>query len=320
MSKNAVTASLGEQGEAAPDSVFDFLYHDSRRIGSFLSQFDANGLLTGLTQGESVTRGAKRGYKIGLGGNLPLLGGGNVDYERGPREGGSESLERAYDPFWTNALTFLDFLEERRLIVPQIEQAAFGQFVLARGYLSVLDLAMFKQAWNLPTVQQAARAGQQPDQASSGGNRHERRKQGQHRAPQTSQMPSEVDMTLDLLKVLPHTVHASIMTEHETIWANLNEDYMVTPPSEIILTHGASMPGEWAMLGILSGRPDFGETEFQQMIAERRSNLPPGLVNSAIGHLAQTMAPIIRTALGRPASAYAVTPLLVFREVAPNPE
>lgn len=60
MSKNDVTASQEEQGEAGPDSVFDFLYHDSRRIGSFLSQFDNNGLLTAINQGESASRNARR--------------------------------------------------------------------------------------------------------------------------------------------------------------------------------------------------------------------------------------------------------------------
>jgi hypothetical protein len=45
---------------------------------------------------------------------------------------------------------------------------------------------------------------------------------------------------LELMTVLPHTVHASIMTEHETIWANLREEFMVTPSSELVLTHGNS--------------------------------------------------------------------------------
>jgi hypothetical protein len=105
------------------------------------------------------------------------------------------------------------------------------------------------------------------------------------------------------------------MTHQETVWANLREEFMVTPPSELVLTHGTSMPGEWAMLGILSGRPDHGHIEHQQKLAEMGSALPPGVMNSAIGLLAQQMAPMIRMALGRPANAYAVTPILVFREV-----
>lgn len=129
-------------------------------------------------------------------------------------------------------------------------------------------------------------------------------------------MPSEADIMLELMTVLPHTVHASIMTDHETIWANLREEFMVAPSSELVLTHGTSLPGEWAMLGILNGRPDHGHIEQQQQLAQMGSDLPPGLMNSAIGLLAQQMAPMIRMALGRPASAYAVTPILVFREVA----
>jgi hypothetical protein len=313
MSKNDVTVSPEERDGANPDSVFDFLYHDSRRIGSFLSQFDSNGLLTGIGATDTSAKGSKRGYKVGVGGEMPLLGGGKLEFEREPAESGSETLERSYDPFWANALTLLDFLEERRLIVPQIEEANFGQFVLVRGWLSVLDLSMFKQAWSLPSVQKAARAGQ-PQSTLVDGNRHERRKQGKT-APAPAQMPSEVDLMLDLMGVLPHTVHASIMTEHDTVWANLRDEFMVTPAAELVLTHGASLPGEWAMLGILSGRPDIGETALQQALAEGQGNLPAGLVNSAIGVLARTMAPMIRTALGRPANSYAVTPLLIFRGV-----
>ncbi len=97
MSKKGEIVSAEEQGEAAPDSVFDFLYHDSRRIASFLSQFDANGLLTGLTQGEGVAKGARRSKKFGFGAQAPLLGGGNLEFEIGPGETGAQTRE-AFPP------------------------------------------------------------------------------------------------------------------------------------------------------------------------------------------------------------------------------
>ena len=313
MSKNDVTVSGEVQGEAEPDSVFDFLYHDSRRIGSFLSQFDNNGLLNRLTQGETAVRGAKRGWKFGVGGEVPLLAGAKVDVERQPSEAGSETLERSYDPFWANALTFLDLLAERNLIKPQIDDAALGQFVLMRGRLMILDLTMFKDAWGLDTIQRACRAGAAPPVAA--GNRQERRSQGRNNVPR-DQMPSDADVALELMTVLPHTVHATISTDAgETTWAVLRNEFMVTPPSELVLSHGSGIPGEWAMLGILSGRPDFGETEFQQRLAEMAQNLPAGLVNSGVGLMMQILSPIIRTTLGRPANAYAVTPLMIFREI-----
>lgn len=65
MSKKGEAASAKEQGEPAIDSVFDFLYHDSRRIGSFLSQFDESGLLTGITpEGRHEARRMKAGIGV----------------------------------------------------------------------------------------------------------------------------------------------------------------------------------------------------------------------------------------------------------------
>jgi len=316
MSKKGEKASSEAPDEAAPASVYDFLYHDSRRIGSFLSQFDNNGLLTGISQGETAARGAKRGWRMGIGGEMPLLGGATLEVAREPGEGGSESFERSYDPFWTNALAFLDFLTERALVQPQIEEANLGQFVLVRGHLTVLDLAMFQKVWNLPTAQQAARAGAPQPLPTAEGNRHERRnQQRQGRQQEPPQMPSDVDLTLEFLTVLPHTVHASILTQHERVWSNLREEFLVTPSAELVLTHGATLPGQWAMLGIMSGRPDYGAIEHQQALAQIGSEFEPGLVNSGIGLLVQHMAPLIRQALGRPVGSYAVTPLLIFREV-----
>jgi hypothetical protein len=312
MSNNDVTASNGAQGEAQPDSVFDFLYHDSRRIGSFLSQFDNNGLLTSLTQGDIAQRGTKRGWKVGIGGELPMLAGAKIDLERQPSESGSESLERSYDPFWTNALTFLDFLAEKNLIHPSVETAALGQFVLARGRLTVLDLSMFKEAWALPVVQSAVRAGDNSDQPE--GNRQQRRSQGK---PQSqTKMPSDADIALDLMALLPHAVHATITTDAgDNTWAVLRNEFMVSPPSELVLTHGSGIPGEWAMLGILSARPDIGQTAFQQQMATMQQTIPAGLINSGVGIIMQILSPLIRQTLGRPEDSYAITPLLIFREV-----
>ncbi|OXE35547.1 MAG: hypothetical protein CGW95_13135 [Phenylobacterium zucineum] len=311
-----MTVSLGEQGEAEHDSVFDFLYHDSRRVGSFLSQFDANGLLTGLTQGEGVTKGAKRSKKFGVGAQAPILGGGNLEFEIGPGEAGSHSMERAYDPFWTNALTLLDFLTERKLIQTEISEAALGQFVLVRGRLMMLDLTMFKDAWVLSAVQQAVRAGDNTQAANpQGNNRHERRSQGRQQ-PARNPMPADADIALELMGILPHTVHATVSgVNGETTWAVLRNEFMVTPSSELVLTHGSGIPGEWAMLGILSGQPDIGETELQKHLAQVAQTVPAGLITSGVGLMMQLLSPLIRTALGRPATAFAVTPLIIFREV-----
>lgn len=312
MSKNVVKASPEGQGKPDTDSVFDFLYHDSRRIGSFLSQFDNNGLLTGLSRGESAAKGSKRGWKVGVGADVPILGGAKLDVEREPGETGSETLERSYDPFWANALTFLDVLDERGMIARDLDSASFGQIVMVKGGLSILDLAMFKDAWRLKAIQAAMRSQTEPELPFNG-NRQQRRAQGKS-GP--AKMPDDNEIGLELLTVLPHTVHATLAAGDDRVWATLRDEFMVAPSAELVLTHGTMLPGEWAMLGILSARPDIGETEFQSQMAAIQGNYPAGLFTSGVGMMAQLMAPLIRTALGRPATSYAVTPLLIFRQVA----
>lgn len=312
MSKKGGVASEKEQGEPAIDSVFDFLYHDSRRIGSFLSQFDESGLLTGIKQGEAVTRGAKRGWKVAAGAEVPLIGGGNVGLERSPGETGSETMERSYDPFWTNARFFLDTIDQRGLIHDNLENAAYGQFVKVTGYLTVIDLVMFKEAWKLSAVQKIVRKGLPKPQPT--GNRHSRRS-GQNQEPQVG--IDEANLMLELIQIMPHAVHASILSsgnEPERVWGALRDEYMVTPASEMVLTHGRMVQGEWTMIGILNGRPDI-ETLGDNTLMEARQSIPHGLVDSAVGRVAETLAPMVRLALGRPTGSYAVTPLLIFRQV-----
>lgn len=303
-----MTVSQAAQGAAEHNSVFDFLYHDSRRIASFLSQFDNNGLLTGITQGESVAKGAKRSKKVSIGGDVPIMGGGSLEFEIGPGETGSQSLERAYDPFWANARQFLDVLTERNMIQRDISAANIGQFILATGYLSIRDLAMFKEAWKLQSIQRKVKAG-------NGGSQ----KAANFTAAQKAAVREEQENTslfLDMIQIMPHAVHAQLITSEEAnarlVWCTLNQEYLVSPASDIALAYGDMMAGEWSILGVLSAHPEYLTPDFNQQFDAENF----GLTESIVGQISKMLAPIVRLALGRPSAAYAITPLLIFREVA----
>ncbi|WP_264593151.1 hypothetical protein [Sphingobium sp. B1D7B] len=307
MSRKEKIVSSEEQGGVEPDSVFDFLYHDSRRIASFLSQFDDNGLLTGLTQGDTVSKGAKRSKRVGLGGDVALLGGGKLEFEVGPGEVGTQTLERVYDPFWANARFFLDVLVERNMIQRGLATAEIGQFVLVKGWLTVLDLAMFKEAWKLPSLQRKIREGAAP------------KTKGSMTAAQREAVKEQKDnanLMLEMMQIMPHSVHASLLTSGEDrtamVWCTLKEDYLVTPASDLTLAHGDTLPGEWAMVGVLSARPEYTTIDTDNL---QFDDDLPGMMQSVVGKASKTIAPIVRLALGRPRAAHAITPLLIFREV-----
>lgn len=305
MSGREIVASEKAQNEAEP--LYDFLYHDSRRIASFLSQFDNNGLLTGLTKAESASKNAKRGKKVGLGGEAPLLGGAKVEFELSPSEAGSESTERAYDPFWVNARQFLSTLTERKMIQPDIGEANIGQFVRATGYLSIHDLAMLKEAWKAPSIQRKLKGG-----AGLG------QKMGNMTSAQKAaarEQQENTDLFLDMIQIMPHTVHARLLTKvgenAGLVWCTLNQDNLVAPASDIALTYGDTMSGKWSIIGILSAYPEFLTPDLSQQY----DNDDFGLTQSVIGQVSKLLAPIVRVTLGRPAAAHAVTPLLIFRDL-----
>jgi hypothetical protein len=72
-------------------------------------------------------------------------------------------------------------------------------FVLAKGNLTVLDLVMLQAAWGKTTVQRMIKAG-----ASGHTLTRQQRRSGQQ------QPVSEIDLLIDLLSILPHSVQARI--------------------------------------------------------------------------------------------------------------
>jgi len=154
MSKNAKKVSAKERGEQKNDSVYDFIYYDRQRVGSFLAQFNASGHLQQIKESESASKGGKHGVKISAGASY-LGTGANLGFEHAPGEHGAEATERVYDPLWTNALVFLDYLEERGLLQRNVPAARIGQFILATGALSVADLPLLRKIWETPAMKAA---------------------------------------------------------------------------------------------------------------------------------------------------------------------
>jgi hypothetical protein len=312
MSEREPKASEGEQDEQQRDSVYDFLYHDSRRVGSFLAQFDEAGHLQQITQSENVTRGQSRGYRLAAGGEIPLVGSANIDLSRTPLGGGSESSERVYDPLWANAREILDYPTERDMIERSLDVARIGQFVLVSGALAVLDLPMLQQLWELPIVRSTIAAGNRatPDPSRPASQMQSRADRKRHR--QQSSKPTIADnpvqFMIDIIKYLPHLIQAGIKTEAgDSVWCSLREESLVVSSADLMLKHGTVLSGIWNILGILDALPDDP--------GDQSPDLSAVLEDAPLANPARALGPMVRQLMGRPTRAYGITPLLIFREV-----
>jgi len=312
MSKKDKKASEKEQDAAENVSVFDFVYCDSRRISSFLAQFDDFGVLDKIIHREGVTHKAKRGYNFALGGGGSVLGTGaqgNVSLGVTPEAGGSETSERFYDPLWTNARTLLDYLHEHDLINRDLDKATLGQFVLVKGSVALFDLGLLRGAWEKPAIQKMLKAGTQ-NEIAPGINRQDRRAQS---AKKKGESAPEIDAAFALLSLLPHTLQIRFVSDNKNFWSTLDENAVVSRATDLILKHGILVGGEWHMLGVLDAYPS---DESEQGIGEILSVL----AGTAVGQATALLTPTIQQMMGRPSGAWGITPLLIFRDVATSDE
>lgn len=288
------TKSTPESGPAENDSVFDFLYHDPRRIASFLGQFDPNGVVQSLKRADQSSDTSvdtsTDGMKLNVGVVAGQLGQSNT-----ATIGSSKSSERTYDPLWSHARAFLDYLHQSDMIEDDVYRANIGQFVLFSGSLVIADIAALKEAWKLPTIRKLLGASEPAPSKYK------------NSSSSANKQPTEAEFAFEMLGILPHSVQAIIHEGATKIWSTLNSDCLVTNSSEITLKHGMSVPGQWNILGILDAQPDDGAD-----LVEVQSG-PNG--EQAAWAFVSALAPLTRMFMGRPTDAFGVTPLLIFREV-----
>jgi len=309
-SKREYAASEVAQDGQLSGSVYDFLYHDVRRVGSFLAQFDEAGHLQQITQSEHATKGQSRGLRFAAGGEIAQVGSAHIDVSRTPLSGGSEASERVYDPLWANARALLDYLYERNMILRNLLDARIGQFVLVSGVLAVLDLPMLQQLWEMPIVQATIKsgAGAVPSSQSHSPNRAERRRGNRLPTAQLTIAENPIEFMISLVKYLPHLIQARLKVEDGTaIWCSLREESLVVSSADLMLKHGTVLTGTWHVLGILDATPENS--------TEQPSDLSSVLDDAPLAHPARSLGPMVRQIMGRPAHAYGITPLLIFREV-----
>jgi len=139
------------------------------------------------------------------------------------------------------------------------------------------------------------------------GNRKERAKVRYAQKPAVE--TSAAAMAFEILKIMPHTVQATIRGKDWTVWSSLREDSLVIPGSDLLLKHGVAVAGSWNMLGVLDAVPDEGE---ENTINQILAAISLGAIG---GQIVGQLAPAVRQLLGRPATAFGMTPLLIFREV-----
>lgn len=317
MSSASEIASNEEPDDRSTGSVYDFLYHDARRIASFISQFDDYGSLTGIVQKEAADSATGERTKFEASGSIAAIVKGGGAFEQDVNSGASRESSRTYDPLWTNAVALLEYLDERHLLHRDFNAARIGNIVAFTGDLSVFDLGVLRKMWDLPGVKKLMLAQvQSAKEAESTRNRHERRKSASLSASKSP--PDNTEVALEMMTILPHAIQASVADDVRSIWCTLREDSLSISGADMLTKHGLTVSGQWTIIGILDAFPDGPDfhpddggpslSALQQMVAGSR-------LGFFAFNIAAHLVPHIRNLLGRPAASYGITPLLIFRQI-----
>lgn len=279
------------------DSVYDFMYVDARRIAQFSSQFNQYGHLTGLTRTVSETRTGGGGVNVGA-----------AKFDKSAQA--QEGQTKQFDPQWLNPLTFLDDAGKRGMIVRDLAVAGIDQLVLISGRLSIFDISIVKSIWGIDQLVEKAMAGTLGQEENESLNRNQRR--AKRSAPQPN-VTDQAKMAKALLPNLPHLVQGSIYNVDRSFWFSLRNEFLITSPSDLMLKHGVSVPGNWNAVGILDARPSIaGSPESTEQTLD---HLIAASKYGALGEFIRDISTAVRTMLGRPDTSYGLTPLLIFREI-----
>ena len=260
------------------DSLHDFLYVDRDRLNSFSAQLFRAGVLASTKTVDQTS--SQSGGQFGIPGTNVTGGSGTLS-----------SLEHMFDASHTLAINVLDKLDERGFIRQSLAGANLGDIFYIEGRIRFLDYRILQNCWE--AIQGVMIADQQA--------------KGQHLK---SAEKANLKNNFKLIQALPHMTELTLYTATDSIWTSLNPNYLRVEPASLAFAHGTVVPGSWSMIAALDARPSSSEEALNEQLIGQ-----PASTEFQSG-MCQAME-AMRTFLGRPQSAYAATPLLIFRTINP---
>ncbi|MFC5741610.1 DUF6414 family protein [Dyella tabacisoli] len=197
--------------------------------------------------------------------------------EGGVTDGASEGLERQFDSSFLLPINALTILQQTGRIKDE-SQLTLGSIVQISGKVNLRDLDLIKRLWD-------------PFTKTIIGNAPSHKK---------AKVKHEIDIAGSVLKEIPPTVQVKLRTATNDFWGMLNDSDPTFSSHFIALKHGGTLQGEWYIVGILDALPDQAPSESDEMS----------------GNLIADMAEVVnglRELVGRPYSAFGITPLAIFR-------
>lgn len=285
-----------EQERQNTDSVYDFLYIDRERVSSWLAQLDADGILSSILQDtktdDAASNEASTAVKTAGEMSALLVAKGSLEHTYSQKRdrflGTTLSNQRVYDASWSLPVNLLDLLDANGLLHRFLSLSTPSSIVLCSGTAQIVDISFLQRVW-APASKFFTSQAKKEKRAKS----------------VVAGMGHSASIVGEILNVMPPNPQMNLQQRSgERVWGVLKPDAIVVNAATLGMMHGDQLSGEWHVLGILDALPD-DQTSPEEPI----EGLGPlmGPVALIVGQLRELM--------GRPPSAYGITPALIFRKI-----
>mgnify|MGYP000003106627 CR=1 FL=1 len=214
--------NLDQQQPSEPIQIkpelVDFLYIDSERVDSFISQIK-NGTLRSVSKTNATLQGSSS--NAGVEANIKILKG-----SIGAKEQIDNSISSTenYDPFHKQVIDLINILEYDEINPNESNEAKLG-FVTGRVVIRNLSIftklvpVLFRHKTVFGSIDKEAK--------------------------------NNINAMSDLIKESPSTIDLSITTlDGSKILGSIIEEYLKVPMGSILKNYGTTLPGNWVVIGI----------------------------------------------------------------------
>lgn len=271
-------------------SIFDFFYIDNNKIKSFYAQLNGLGSLTSLKNTSQISDSRKLEATAGL----PPMAGGKMASDHTA----NTSSESVYDGIPTMPREMINSLDELGFIHRDLNESMLGNLVLYEGTLGIIDFGVAKEMMN-PALNVHIKDLQKDSQTKK----------------LAQELKTNQKDVVDFFKSIPFGLEAKLLVDTgridensvricDEVWMTLNRDEMTGSHYDVNFKHGEFLAGKWYVLGILDALPFDGFT-----FDTERNELREGV---------STLISLMKNFVGRPQTAYGLTPVAIFRVLKPR--
>lgn len=203
--------------------LIDFLYIDKGKVDSFLSQIQ-KGALRSVKKTNDITRGSSFSGE----GGIPTVAKGVINKSNNDKN----ALEEQYDPYHSQLLELLDFLDLP--LFTTVPQDYNAKIVLLETHVSIRNLDTIKKT--IPLFKNNKKLlGISPSEFKA--------------------MDATMKLVEDLLGLMPLSIDLELTFESgEIINGPLKESGLSIKSDDLFRSYGTQLPGTWYTLGILDKR------------------------------------------------------------------